>query len=1031
MMLFILLGIGGFLWAAAEYTRAHPLDLTSELPKVAKYALPKGVGLQAEKVELFFDNGPVVRISGLGVTGTDGKLGIFVEQAAIKLALSRLLLLSPAPKIIEASGVTLRVVRGVNGVTIAGLDLKSDSGGEGVVEWFNGLGWDRTWGRIQTFRVANLNLLVRDDVQHAEWVLENGNLQVGRYYKDGERGTLTAVVRRLYGSTQQLQELNNVPVLVSFAHAYKADGMIIRGRLDRADAQMVTDYFPPQFKDLLQAQGQVEVGTRLMEDNQIERPWITLRLTDVSVQPPKGFSAPLKFPKLSVTASYIPPVDGVSDSDVLAIRELQATTERGNVLAVSGTISGIQSDPLINLSLTSPEGDIQGVFDLFPDQEHGFAKALKWLRPNIQAGTYGNLRAHYLGKPSAFPGCGDQCGTLDIDGDFEDGAVRFLDEISPLKADAGSFTWRGQTMTVTVPQGKVANESASGLKLVMSNIFSPDPTDLHVTGTLRGEVSELMAELGKLPETHGKIPQGVSGRHVSQLDILVPMPRGQEPSFGLSTVMVSSSVANVAVQGLDELKGLTFAAPMALVTLDAAKTLRVQGDGTLGDNPMTADWSMNIAPKVPAQMKLIARGTADGEWLMKQAPTDLVSLTGPVGISANLQQDLTGKWLFSVKADGGRSVLKIDEANFTKPKGERLSVDANGSYVPSGTVILEKLDVLGNKLAVGGSVRWVPNDLNSSIVDLPNVKLGDTDASVVLAAGKATITGNRLDLRSVDIFGSKDTSNTVPSDKPDNLQLAVSVTEVLTEKGKLQNVIASLKATKGHWDVQRISALVDGSAKVNVQMVPLKGAAGRKKLIIDVQDLGRTLDALGVYDKLSGGHLSGEIVYDTPDVGGGTIKIENFELKNPPVLVRLLGLLSLEQLLASTGSMFFKTAVVPLKVDNGVWYINNANLEGPSMGLRLNGNYDGNAKQLDIDGKMAPSIPLNRLVGKIPLLGTILTGSQDGVVVADFKIKGSTDDPQINVRPLSVITPGLLKDFWHGLTGGDDAANKPKAKGSK
>ena len=104
--LLVLLLIAGFLWLAREYTRAHPLDLTARLPQVEKYLLPDGLKLDAEKAELFFDEGPVLRVSGLSLKGADGQMGVFVEQAAIQLATSQLFLLSAAPKVVEASGVS-------------------------------------------------------------------------------------------------------------------------------------------------------------------------------------------------------------------------------------------------------------------------------------------------------------------------------------------------------------------------------------------------------------------------------------------------------------------------------------------------------------------------------------------------------------------------------------------------------------------------------------------------------------------------------------------------------------------------------------------------------------------------------------------------------------------------------------------------------------------------------------------------------------------------------------------------------------
>ncbi len=1023
LLAIMLLCVGVFLWMAAEYTRWHPLDLTDRIPQVEKYLLPKGLGLTADKAELFFDDGPVLRVSGLGVTGSDGTLGIFVEQAAIKLAGSQLFLLSAAPKMVEASGVTLRLVREADGMSIAGLNLPTGDSDEGVVDWLNGLGWNRVWGRLRSVKVADLNLLVRDDVQKAEWVLEQGNMSVYRYDNDGESGTLTAVVRRLYGDVEHLKKLSNVPVLVSFAHAPKADSLVIRGRLDRANAEMVTDYFPPQFKDLLKAQGQVEIGTRLLKADQLEQPWVTLRLTDVKMQPPE-FSKQLEFPELNLTASYVPPVAGVSDTDVLLIKELVAVTKRGNRVTVSGSIVGVQGDPLIDLSLYSPEGELQGVFDLFPDQPRGFAKALHWLRPNIEKGDYVDLTARYAGKPSAFPGCGEACGVLDIDAKVSNGVVHFLEGMSPAKVPEGVFSWRGQTMTVKAPKGKINNQTASDVTVEMEDIFAATPSLLRVVGHVSGDAHELVHELGKLEETNGKVPQGISGQHDSRLSILVPMPRGLPSTFASSTVLVSSSITNLGVKDLPELKGLVFSGSKADVNLMADKTLRVESNGQLGGNPMKVDVSLNLQPHKPSMMKIIADGGVAGSWLAAHAPADVVSVTGIVGVNLALHEDAKGKWLFDVKADGAKSHVIVGMANLTKPAGKPLAIMAKGSYVPSGTLVLDDLDVSGEKLALKGNVVWNPADVDSSIVKLPGVRVGETDVSVDFANNKAVVTGKKLDLSGYDLFKSDD--GAPKSNQPENLLVTLKVDEMLMETGKFDKVDASLKATQGRWSVQSLKALVDGKHKVSVVSTPLRGQGQRKRMDIDIADLGRTLSVLGIYDKLEHGRMTGEITYDTPDVGGGLIRIDNFELKNPPTLVQLLSLLSLEQLLSGSSSTLFEKAVVPVRLDKGLWHLDNASLEGPSMSLRLDGTYTQATKELNFDGKMAPGIPLNRLVAKIPLLGTLLTGSQDGVVVADFRLKGTAAKPDINVRPLSVITPGLLKDFWRGVTGSDKKNQKPQ-----
>ena len=1027
----MLLGIALFIWAAQEFTRYRPLDVTHRLEQLGTYLLPKGMTLEADKAELYFDDGPILRLNGLGIKGSDGELGVFVEQAAVRFASTQLLLLSAAPKDVEARGVTLRLVRAVDGVSIAGLNFGGDKDEKrkGVVDWLNGLGWDRVWGRLKQVKVADLNLLVRDDVQHAEWVMEDGGLVISRYPDLGERGTMTAFVRRLYGEGDKLDNFDNVPVLVSFEHGPKAEGLEIRERLDRADAQMVSDYFPPQFGDLLRAQGQVEVGTRLLEDNKMEQPWVTLRLRDVKVHPDVAYSKPMEFPKLTVTASYVPPVEGVSGSDVLMVRELNVTTKRGAVVDASGTIAGMQSgNPLVDFSLTSAKGEIQGVFDLFPDKPRGFAKALEWLRPNIEKGNYTDLTAHYKGFPEAFPGCGEECGVLDIDAEFSDGRVRFLDELSPVEAPEGRLRWRGETMTVTAPKGTIktaaGTQNVKNVVVTMKDIFAHTPSQLRVTGIVNGPAAGVMSELNKIDEITGKVPLGISGKQTGWMDILVPLPRGAKASFASSTVLVSATIADVGVRGLPQLKGLDFAGSGAVVSLDADKRLRVQTQGTLGGLPMKVDWSQSIAPHAPDHMHLSAQGTVTGAWLMQHVSTTQLEVNGPVGVNVTMDERDDGSWQFAATADGARAQVEVPAVRFTKPVGGRLNVDTKGIYTLGERIALERLDVVGRDLSVNGSVDWYMDDVAKSSVNLPLIKLGQTDVAATMKGGDIVLKGVLLDVSGYDLFDSKVEGKPVddkPDESLDGLYLDMDVNTVRFERGDLTNVSLDAHAVKGRWEVGKLDALVDGK-RILVVRNTLPGQPGRSVMTLAIDDLGRALDVTGLYSQLAKGRLTGDITYDSRDVGGGVLKITDFEVKNPPVMMQVMSLLSLEQMFSGSSSTLFKTATIPVRVDGKVFYLDNASLEGPSMDVRLTGSYDRGQKQMNIDGKLAPGIPLNRLVGKIPLLGTLLTGSQDGVVVADFKVKGSTSDPQVNVRPLSVITPGLLKDFWRGVTGSDTPA---------
>jgi hypothetical protein len=1075
---------GGFWWFAQVYTQAHPLDLNAYLPKFERFMAKRGTPVKVGSAELYFDGGPVVRMDDIALMGPDGTMAVYVEQAGIRLANRRLMLLALSPKVIEAQNVTLRLVVDHGKVSVAGMHLGAGDATTpmpGALEWLNGLNHDRVWGRLKNVRIGNLNLLVKDVQHDTEWVWERSDLNIDRYPAMGEDGTLNGVVRRLQdGKTMVVQEAapragpvggrlggvsgsivisqtlaavtptmvsgslvsgssfvggeltiprtferGAIPVLVKFRHEPDAGALSIDARLDRADLGLVADYMPEQFRDFLRARGRIEVGTRLLAHNKFEQPWVTLRLNNVSVMPPKGFSKPLKFPRIFLTASYVPPVQGVSASDVLYLNRVLLVGERGNEWTVSGTISDITGDPYFDLALASDKGDPQGIFDFFPDENPGMAKALKWLRPNIQKAEYANLRAVVKARASAFPHCADTCGVIDIDADVAKGQVKFLDEFSPAVATAsGTFVWRSNTFTVTLPKATVNDQQARDVKVTLDNMFTPPEVPVHVmvSASIAGPVQSVLKELAAIPEAQGKVPTGITGKQETQLSVLIPLPHGKEANFAMSTVLVSGTVTGMQVVGLKELNASVYTADLANVQLDAGKNLEVKADGALDGAPLKIDMVQGIMPGQFNPTQLSLNGSVPGAWLMKRGIDAAdVSLTGVFGVAANLAETKPDVWRFGVNADTTRGLVRIRQLNFTKPQGSKMTVRAQGTFGPGKVVDMNSLVVQGANANVSGTLKIDPAKQDDMVVRLNPFVLGDTNAVVNYANRKAVISGKALDLRGLDIFGG-DTSSTHIV----NVQANVNVDEVATHNGLLNGVVADVRGVDGRWDINRFTAKVDNKANVDVRLVPLQGQGQRRKLTVAVDDLGATLKAMGLYANLNGGRLNGEMTYDTPEVGGGTFVLKNFSLDNAPIVMKLLGLLSLEQLLSGTNNVLFDRASLPVRVDNRVWHLDNATFEGPSMSIRLNGDYDSRNEKMSFNGNLAPAIPFNRLVAKIPLLGTILTGSQDGVVVADFRLTGNAKSPDVSVKPLSVLTPGLVKDVWRGLTATPEAKPAPK-----
>ena len=64
-----------------------------------------------------------------------------------------------------------------------------------------------------------------------------------------------------------------------------------------------------------------------------------------------------------------------------------------------------------------------------------------------------------------------------------------------------------------------------------------------------------------------------------------------------------------------------------------------------------------------------------------------------------------------------------------------------------------------------------------------------------------------------------------------------------------------------------------------------------------------------------------------------------------------------------------------------------------------------------MSGNLVPVSQISNIVGKLPLIGNVLTGlDKSGIFATQFRVTGLSDDMKTAVNPAS-IAPGLLRDL--------------------
>ena len=97
---------------------------------------------------------------------------------------------------------------------------------------------------------------------------------------------------------------------------------------------------------------------------------------------------------------------------------------------------------------------------------------------------------------------------------------------------------------------------------------------------------------------------------------------------------------------------------------------------------------------------------------------------------------------------------------------------------------------------------------------------------------------------------------------------------------------------------------------------------------------------------------------------------------------------------------------------------------GRAIGATADGYIDRPKDQVALKGSLVPAYGLNSVLGNIPLLGDVLVSKKgEGIFGVTYSATGNADQPKIDVNPLSVLTPGILRRIFEGHM--PTAANAP------
>lgn len=615
--------------------------------------------------------------------------------------------------------------------------------------------------------------------------------------------------------------------------------------------------------------------------------------------------------------------------------------------------------------------------------------------------------------------------------------VQYLATMPKVSNAKGSATFNENRFDIHVESG----ESEGGLKITGGDVALVDlQTDLQwaeikldVEGPVPAALRVIDSEPLRFASDLGIEPDTAEGNVAANISLRIPL------LYTLETAQIEA-IASARLSGTG-LKGALFERDMSAGELTLNVThegLDLQGEAHLGGIPVKLAWKHDFRENALFLDRYELSGTIEDvlnlDDLGVQVPEILARyMQGGVAANVSTTTFSDGRHALSARVDLTDIQLAIPELGWSKPTG-----------VPAAGVMEVRLDkeqvqeipnfsVTAPDMNISGSAKFSPQG-ELERIDLDTMRSGLTNVAGSLTPvqnnyWELVLRGESLDARYLwdEFIGIQDTPPTDAEAQSDNtdenfiaFDIAVDLRSVIMHKERvISDLIGSLYRRDDLWVKMDVVGTVADGAPLSLMLD--SDQQGLRYLSIASSNAGAALLSLDLYDNMLGGILDLKAAYtqrgkDAPLEG--VVKITDFAMIRAPLFTKLIGVMSLTGVLDALqgDGLNFDILEAPFKLQNGVAQLIQARASGPSIGVTTYGQVGLGNRMLDLKGTVVPAYAINALLGKIPLIGELFSGSEKGggLFAATYTMIGQGEDADITVNPLSVLAPGVLRDIFTG-----------------
>ncbi|MBT6510945.1 MAG: hypothetical protein HOL02_10930 [Rhodospirillaceae bacterium] len=622
--------------------------------------------------------------------------------------------------------------------------------------------------------------------------------------------------------------------------------------------------------------------------------------------------------------------------------------------------------------------------------------------------------------------------SLIIDLDVSDVTIDYLSAMPKVRGFSGHVAVIDDTLRIDSSGGTVDGITSTRSVITMDALNGDAGmligAEMH--GTVRDALLVASHEPFALASRVGIDPDLIAGTFDGRLEIVLPKLAGLTPADVLYRVAADGH--DVALT--TELRGYALDGGSVTLLLDSEVAL-LEGNVRLNGVPFAGTYRHNFRPDAETLRVVNMRGRVDDADRAALGMVDPIDIDGPVDVVLDMSQSADETMTWNVVVDLAPSAIDFPLIGIDKAVGDagraalRL-VDDGGAFLYLEAI---ELDIASTVVEGSGVLR--SGDASLSRLDLTQFVFGRSDFSGAVSVREddvfdVTLSGGTVDMEPLMEDVAASSGPTLPS-----FQIRGVLDRIwITDNDTVQNVHIDGTYVEDRWEALAITGAIENETPMSVTI--WRFSPDERRFEYNAGNAGDAIRAFGLFDNATGGALQIRARIDDSDPetpADGAIRMEGFVLKEAPILTEITSSASLTAMVSTLteGGLEFDGALMPFHKEGDVVTLYDARVFGPSIGITIGGTVDLGTDQLDLAGTLVPAYMFNSALGEIPLLGDILTGTEEGggIFAFAFDVTGHRDEPEVIVDPLSVLAPGILRNMFTAPT--DDEVERIIEQGNK